>query len=140
MLEIYSNNKTVAQNEALPLSNVTLRKGVTATVDNDTITLQRCGVYCVSVDTSVQVPVGGAVSFQLRKDEVLQPQAVSSLSVNGTPADGAYNLMNGSFQTLVQVPRNNSPSPCSEPTTVQIVNTGAEAVYEHFHVTVTKLV
>ena len=124
MLEVYSLNKTVAADTAIPLDNVTLRKGCTAVNSSPaTIQLNKCGVYMVAVNASS----AASVTIQLYKDGIAQPQAQST---GGSPC----------FVTLVQVTENNSCCPCATPTTLQIFNVGAEATYDDINVVVTKIV
>ena len=123
MLEAYSLNVDVAANTAIPFKNVTLDKGCSAKLSGDsTIQLNECGVYEVSVDVSSEA----AVTIQLFKNGVAQPQAQS------TGASAA-------FKTLVQVPHNNNCCPCSSPTIIQVLNTGtAQATLTNANITVLK--
>lgn len=125
MLEVYSLNVTAEAGSAVPLNNVTLKKGCTATLSGAaTIALNKCGVYMVSVDASS----AAAATIQLYKNGVAQAQAQSTGTTPG-------------FTTLVQVEENNTCCPCSGFTGIQIVNTGAaEATFTDFNVVVTKVV
>ena len=123
MLEAYSLNIAVQADSTIPFNSTSLTKGCTATKPSaDTINLNKCGVYMVSVDASASA----ATTIQLVKDGVLQPQAQST---GETP----------SFTTLVQVDHNNSCCACSSPTTIQIMNTDAVTLTDA-NIVVTKLV
>lgn len=125
MLEAYSLNQTVASMDAVPFTNVTLKKGCTAElVGTSTIQLNKCGVYMVSLDASSAT----ATTLELYKNGVEQTQAQST-------------GLNPSFVTLVQVTENNSCCPCSSPTTIQIINVDdAEATLTDVGIVVTKLI
>lgn len=124
MLEVYSLNVTVPADSTIPFNNISLKKGCTATLNGvSSIELNKCGVYMVSVDASSAT----TTTIQLFKDGVAQPQAQST---------GA----SLHFTTLVQVPQNNSCCVCSEPTTIQVKNTGdAASTFTNVNVVVTKV-
>lgn len=134
MIQTYSNNVTAGANASIPLNNVALIKGNTATKEGNTISLNKCGVYEVSVDGTVTIPTGGTVAVQLEKDGVLQPQALATVT-----ATAATDSIPFSFTTLVQVPFSNTPCPCSAPTLIEFISS-ADATYDHINVVVTKLV
>ena len=124
MLEVYSLNVTVPADSSVPLNNVTLKKGCTATLSGtSTISLNKCGVYMVSVDSSS----AAAATIQLYVNGVAQADAQST----GTTPN---------FTKLVQVDESNSNCPCSSPTNIQIMNIGAAATFTDFNVVVTKIV
>lgn len=133
MIEIYSNNVTVGENGSIPLNIVSLVKGTTAIANGNSISLNRCGVYEITVDGSVTIPTGTTVEVQMMKDGVAQPQARTTITST------ADNVIPFSFQTLVQVTENNTPCPCSAPTNIAFVSS-TETTYQHFNVTVSKLV
>ena len=123
MLEVYSTDVDVLANTAIPFNNVSLMKGCTAELSGtSTIVLNRCGVYMVSVDASASVET----TIQLYKDGVAQPEAQSTGSTV-------------SFQTLVQVPGNNTNCPCSSGTSLQIFSDTA-ATFANVNVVVTKII
>lgn len=123
MLEVYSIDVDVAANTAIPFQNVSLKKGCTAELaGTNTITLNKCGVYMVSFDGSAEA----STTVELYKNGVAQPQAQST---GITP----------SFETLVQVPENNSCCPCTSGVSLQIVNTTA-TTFTDANVVVTKVV
>ena len=123
MLEAYSLNVTAAANSNVPFNSTSLTKGCTVTKPSpDTINLNKCGVYMVSVDCSA----AASTTIQLYKDGVAQPQAQST----GTSP---------SFITLVQVDHNNDCCACSSPTTIQVKNTVTTTLTD-INITVTKVV
>lgn len=122
MLEAYSLNVTVAANAAIPFNNISLEKGCTARLSSPaTIQLNKCGVYMVAVEASA----AAAATIQLYKDDVAQPQAIST----GTSP---------SFVTLVQVDHNNCGCACASPTLLQ-VKTPAAATFTDASIVVTKV-
>lgn len=122
MLEAYSLNVAVEVDSYVPFNSTSIIKGCTATKPSaDTINLNKCGVYMVSVDASAEA----STTLQLYKDGVAQPQAQST---GLTP----------SFVTLVQVDKNNSCCACSSPTTIQIQNSTATTLTDA-NITVTKI-
>ena len=122
MLEAYSLNVAVEADSYVPFNSTSIIKGCTATKPSaDTIDLNKCGVYMVSVDASAEA----STTLQLYKDGVAQPQAQST---GLTP----------SFTTLVQVDKNNSCCACSSPVTIQVQNSTATTLTDA-NITVTKL-
>ena len=122
MLEAYSLNVAVEADSYVPFNSTSIIKGCTATKPSaDTIDLNKCGVYMVSIDASAEA----STTLQLYKDGVAQPQAQST---GLTP----------SFTTLVQVDKNNSCCACSSPTTIQIHNSTATTL-TNANITVTKI-
>ena len=108
MLEVYSLNVDVTADSAVPFQN-TFQKGHTSELSGtNTIKLNKCGVYMVSIDASAEA----STTLQLYKDGIAQPQAQNT-------------DLNPSFVTLVQVPENNSCCPCSSATSLQIINSTA---------------
>ena len=122
MLEAYSTNVTVAADAAIPFNNVTIQKGCTAVLSGtQTIELNKCGVYMVEVDGVSSA----STTVQMYKDGVAQPQAQSTGTVFG-------------FQTLVQVPKNNTSCCCSSPTLIQFT-ADAAVTMTNVNVVVTKV-
>lgn len=135
MLEVYSDNMVVASNTAIPLNSTSIQKGCTATrAGVDTIQLNKCGVYEITLDGFVSGDVGGTLTVQMRKDGVLQPQAVTSTTVAST-----LNFYPIGFTTLVQVDHNNSNCCCKSPVIIDFDNTGVGISSGHINVTVTRL-
>lgn len=123
MLEVYSTDLGITADTYVPFQNVSLKKGCTAELSGtNTIILNKCGVYMVSVDASATV----ATTLQLYKDGIAQPQAQAT----GT---------NPSFVTLVQVSENNSCCPCASGTTLQLMNE-TETVLSDINVVITKVI
>lgn len=133
MIQTFSNNVTAGANATIPLNNVSLIKGVTATKEGNTISLNKCGVYEVSIDGALTVPTGATVTVQMEKDSVLQSQAQTTVTAV------ADQVIPFGFATLVQVPFSNTPCPCSAPTLIEFVSS-EEATFNHVNVVVTKLV
>ena len=134
MLEGYSTNIEVATGAAIPFNNVTIEKGCTAKLNAPaTVSLNKSGVYMVTVDAAGTPTAAGVMSIQLSKDGVLQPQAQSAVTGATTDID------NMSFTTLVQVKQDNTCSCCSSPTVIRVVNTGVPATYNIVNIIVTKI-
>ena len=137
MLESYSVNITVPEGGIIPFNSPVLDKGCTA-VQRGTgvIALNKCGVYRVTVSVSGSVTGAAAANIQigLIKDGVLQPASVQE--ANSTAATDIVNI---TFSTLVQVSHNNSNCCCSQPVNIQVVNSGAEALFTHANITVDKI-
>lgn len=133
MLQAYSLNTTVAADTAIPFNTIRLEKGCTARlVSPTTVQLNKAGVYCIKVNASIEPTAVGDVSIQLSKDGVLLPDAQSI-------ATGAVgDLESLSFDTLVQVPTNNSCACYVSPTTLQVIN-GPAATYDNITISVTKV-
>lgn len=134
MLQAYSSNVSIAANAACPFNNVVLDKGCAEALSgNSTIQLNRCGVYLVEFDAYCTPAAAGLVSFQLYKDGVAQPQAVSSFTGTAATVDAC------SFKTFVQVSQNNTNCCCSSPVILR-VNNGVTAVNDaHVNICVTKI-
>ena len=126
MLEAYSTDIEVASGAAIPFNSTSLLKGCTATHPSpDTINLNKCGVYMVSVDASVDA----STIIQLFKDGVEQPQAQATGSTSP------------SFLTLVQVDHNNSCCACDSPVSLQVKNMSADAAtFTNCNICVTKVI
>lgn len=123
MLEAYSANIAVTADSAVPFNSVSLIKGCTATHPSpDTINLNKCGVYMISVDATAEA----ATTIQLYKDGVAQPQAQSTGTSLG-------------FVTLVQVDHNNSCCACDSPVSLQIMNTTATTL-TNANIVITKVI
>ena len=123
MIEAYSLNLTATANSAIPFNSTSLTKGCTVSHPSpDTFNLNKCGVYMVSVDASATA----STTIQLYKEGVAQPQAQST---GETP----------SFNTLVQVDKDNTCCPCSSPTTIKVMNTTATTLTDA-NIVITKVV
>lgn len=122
MLEIFGANIPVVANTPVAFNNVSVKKGCTAELESpSTIQLNKCGVYMVEFNASSAT----ALTIQMSKDGVLQPQAQST----GT---------NPSFTTLVQVDRNNSNCCCSSPVEIGFIPS-ADGTLTDANVCVTKI-
>ena len=134
MLELYSLNVDVEQNGSIPLNNINILKGVTATHSAPaSIELNKSGVYMVNCSASITPAAAGDVSIQLAKDNVLQLGAFSEAT--GTAGD----ISSLSFETLVQVKDNNTCCCNTSPTTLQLINTGEAGTFSIVRMVVTKI-
>lgn len=105
MLEVYGTNIPLLANTPINFNNTSVKKGCTAELESpSTIQLNKCGVYMVEFDSSLEV----SNTIQLYKDGVAQPQAQSTGS-------------SPSFTTLVQVDHNNTNCCCSSPVELTFV-------------------
>ena len=136
MIETYSKNITVPTNTAIPFNNVALVKGCTAQKQSPTtVQFNKAGVYEVIVSASANAEAAGDISIQLQKDNVVQPQTISTV----TAADTAT-LYTLGFTTLVQVSHNNCNCNCAiSPVTIQVINTGQEATFDTIDMVITKI-
>lgn len=101
MIETYSNNITVSTDTAVPF-NTDFKKGSTVSKSgNTTIQLNRCGIYEIAVNASGIAATGGAITLQLKSNNVMLPNALAS--VTATDTTSTHNL---SFTTKIQVPSN----------------------------------
>lgn len=132
MIQTYSNNVDATANSSIPLKNLTILKGISSTKEGDTIFLNKCGVYKVEVDGSVTVPSGGSVTIQLEVNNVLQSDAFSTVTAV------ANQVLPFHFEKLIQVPFSNTPSPCTSPTSVNIISNAA-TTYNNVNAIVTKI-
>lgn len=139
MIQTYSKNVFVDADTPIPLNSVSLIKGDSVTKQGATTLQFNCrGIYevCVNAIASVETIVDDEnISIQLQKDDVLQPQAVSAI----TPIDVEPSVYPLSFVTLVQVTHDNGPCCCSNPTNINIINTGMPATFDTINVVVTKI-
>lgn len=136
MIEVYSKNVSAATDAPIALNNVALLKGESTVLRGvSTIQLNRCGVYEVSVSASAVATEEGEISIQLEKDDVLQPQAVSSATAADTTSTYALG-----FTTLVQVTHsNNQNCICATPTNIDIVNTGVPVTFTSINLTAVRV-
>lgn len=135
MLEAYAVNQTFAANSVVPFTSVSLIKGETAVLTGtSSIQLNRAGVYMVTATFTGTPAAANAVTIQMTKDGVVQPQATISAPTVLTTESVALPI-----STLVQVSESNSCCCCKAPTVLQFVNAGAALNNAAAHVTVTKL-
>lgn len=136
MLEVYSKNVSAIANAPIALNNISLIKGTSTQLQGvSTIQINKCGIYEISVSASAVAGTAGELSIQLEKNDVLQPQAISTATAADTTS--IYPL---SFSTLIQVTSNNNPNCiCSAPTNISIVNVGEAATFNSITVTVVRI-
>lgn len=140
MIEIYSKNITVGENELIPFNIVSLKKGATVTNSGSyELVFNQCGIYQLTLSAvaepaaaPAETSTASTISVNLIKDGVVIPRAQSEETSTGAAAL--------SFSTLVQVNRNNNPCVCSTPVICSIRNTGVAATFSNIDVVVTKIV
>lgn len=136
MLQVYSDNLTVAENTVFPFNNVVIDKGCAETLSAPaTIQLNKAGVYLVEMDGFATPDAATEVSIQLMVNGVAQPQAITTFvpaAITDTRTFG--------FKTFVRALENNCNCNClTSPTTLQFMN-GDTAVSEaHINVVITKI-
>ena len=134
MLQTYSTNIAVAANAACPFNNTIVDKGCSEKVTGAaTIQLNRAGVYLVECDGYCAPTAEGLVTFQLTRNGIAQPQAISSFTgtVGTTDTFG--------FKTFIQCPNNNTNCCCTSPTTLQVVTGDVAVEGLHINVCVTRI-
>jgi hypothetical protein len=133
MLEVYSDNITVAEDGIFPLQNVKVFKGPVASPSANAINLNRRGVYLVKVDAVASVTTAGVAGIQLVKNGIEDPSALTEASVaaSGSAAMG--------FSTYIQVEDDATPAPGSAPDIIRFVSTGVEAVW-HINVLAQRII
>lgn len=120
MLEAYAVNKTIAANDLIPFDSVSLLKGQTAVLSGaSSIQLNRCGVYMISAVFTGTPAAAGAVSIEMLRNGVVQPQASANLAAELTTVSVAVPI-----STLVQVSENNGNCCCKSGTIIQFRNSG----------------
>ena len=135
MIELYSLNVEVDQNGSIPFDSIKLAKGCTAIpVSAGTVQFNKSGVYMVDVSASITPAAAGDVSIQLVRDGIAEPGSISTAT---GAADQTSTL---GFTTLVQVNKNNNPCNCTtNPTTIQLINTGQAGTFPIVRMVVTKV-
>ena len=136
MLQLYSDGLTVAAGAAYPLNNSAYSKGCSAIHNAPaTISLEKRGIYLVTIDAYGTVADAGDMGVQLE--------------VNGTPRADAISLATTAVgdiasvhtHAIVAVAQNNCPNNCtSAPTTLQVINPSDVGLTDaHINVSVSKL-
>ena len=114
MLEMYSLGITVPAGGDIPLNNSNFSKGITAIHSAPaSIELNKKGVYRVAVNASARPAAAGDVQIQLVRNGLLAPAAQSIATAASTTT--AVSL---GFETLVQVPFDNTCCCATSPTTL----------------------
>jgi len=136
MLEMYSLGVTVPAGGSIPLNNSNFSKGVTATHSAPaSIELNKKGVYRVAVNASVSPAAAGDVQIQLVKNGILTAAARSIATAASTAT-----VVPLGFETLVQVPFDNTCCCATSPTTLQVINASTvDATFSIVDVIVSKL-
>lgn len=120
MLEYFSKNNTVTLGAAgaesvVPFSNRHLQKGTTAEMSGNTVDLNCCGLYDVSIGLSVSSATAADLTFVLYVDNVAQPQTQRTISA--ATIDDYYTV---DISTYVQKQGNNTACPCTSATNVYL--------------------
>lgn len=136
MLQVYSDNLSVAAETAFPFNNVIIDKGCAESLSAPaTIQLNQRGVYLIEVDGYATPDATTNVTIQLYINGVAQPQAKSSFMGTAVTATDTFG-----FKTLVRVTENNCPCNClASPTILQIMNLETSLSDAHINVVVTKI-
>lgn len=136
MLQVYSDNLSVAAETAFPFNNVVIDKGCAESLSAPaTIQLNQRGVYLIEVDGYATPDATTNVTIQLYINGVAQPQAKSSFMGTAVTATDTFG-----FKTLVRVTENNCPCNClASPTILQIMNLETSLSDAHINVVVTKI-
>lgn len=135
MLDLYSLNVDVEENGSIPFNSVRIAKGCTAVLAAPgTVQFNKSGVYMVSCSASIEPAAAGDVSIQLAKNGVLEPGVISTATAAATQTTDL------GFTTLVQVSQNNIPCNCTtNPTTIQLINTGQAGTLPIVRMVITKI-
>lgn len=136
MLQVYSDNLSVAAEQAFPFNNVVMDKGCAETLSAPaTIQLNKRGVYLVEVDGYATPDATTQVTVQLYVNGVAQPQAKSGFM--GTAITATDNF---GFKTFVRVQENNCNCNClTSPTILQVMNLETSLSDAHINVVVTQI-
>lgn len=136
MLQVYSDNLTVAENTVFPFNNVVMDKGCGEALSAPaTIQLNKQGIYLVEMDGFATPDAATEVSIQLYVNGVAQPQAITTFvpaAVTDTRTFG--------FKTFVRALQNNCNCNClTSPTTLQFMNGDTALSEAHINVVITKI-
>ena len=136
MLQVYSDNLTVAENTVFPFNNIVMDKGCGEALSAPaTIQLNKQGIYLVEMDGFATPDAATEVSVQLYVNGVAQPQAITSFvpaAITDTRTFG--------FKTFVRVLQNNCNCNClTAPTTLQFMNGDTALSEAHINVVITKI-
>lgn len=111
-----------------------MKKGQTVELNGvNSIQLNKCGVYEVIFNATALAGTAGAVTIEMTKNGVPQPQATTTITGATTTTS-----VNVPITTLVQVKDNNSCCCCDAPTILQFINTGV-AITADTNIVVTKI-
>lgn len=131
MIEVYSQNVTVASGSAIPFNVVSLELGCSTRQNDATrVNLLKPGVYRITFNADVVASEVDEVSVQLTRNGIAIPQAVAATTPASTTA-----VSHLSFATLVRV---KEACCCSMMNFVSVLNTGVEATFNNVDLVVTK--
>lgn len=105
---------SIASGGVLPLSTIVRRRGATIQQSNDSILLNACGYYHVSITATFTAPTAGAVSLELRQDNAPVQGATATTTITTATTE----VRSLSFSAVVRVPCGSAPS------VLTVVNTG----------------
>lgn len=137
MIQLYSDDLTVAAGATIPLNNVSYFKGNSAThYAPATIELNQRGVYLIKVDAYGAPTEEGEFGVQVVVNGVPRADAI-----NQATAVAAGDYVSVSTCCLISVAQTDCPCNCtSAPTTVSLINpTEVNADGAHYNVIVSKL-
>ena len=136
MLQVYSDNVTIAAEQVFPFNNVVVDKGCAETLSAPaTIQLNQRGVYLVEVDGYATPDATTEVTVQLYVNGVAQPQAKSTFMGTAVTATDTFG-----FKTFVRVTENNCQcNALTSPTILQVMNLETSLSDAHINVVVTKI-
>lgn len=129
MIQVYSENLTVAANDTLALNNIMLRTGSTVSLNGNTLTLNAPGLYHVEFNGYGASTEAGTIGVKLQSNGNDIKQAKSS----ATTGAGAPQAI--SFNTLIPVQK----CPCMAGKPIQLIYTGTAGTMNFINVIVTKL-
>lgn len=108
------STSSIVSGGVLPLSTIVRRRGQAIQQSNDSIVLNACGYYRVSVTATFTAPTAGVTSIELRQDNLPIQGAVSSTTITTATTE----VRSMSFDAIVRVPCGSAPS------ILTVVNTG----------------
>ena len=136
MLQAYSDNLSVAAEQAFSFNNVVIDKGCAESLSApSTIQLNQRGIYLVEMDGYATPDATSDVMVQLYVNGVAQPQAKSTFTGTAITATATFG-----FKTFVRVTENNCPCNClTSPTVLQVMNADTSLSDAHINIVITKI-
>lgn len=124
MIQVVTNNQTVQSGSAIPLDDVTLQNGFNVVKSGtNQLTFNVPGIYKIEYSASINSSTSSDIEIAFKiNGNIMEPDLVV------TPANTGTTSFYGS--DLIRV--NNSK--CNK-TSLQVINSGTEAVYTNFKVT-----
>ena len=121
MLEYFSKNANIelgaiGAESIVPFSNQRLLKGCTASMNGNSIQINKCGVYGVDCDVCFETSAACDITLTLYVDGVAQPQATFTSTVAATDT-----FVTSHISTYVTKQDNNCRcNPCTTPTNIYL--------------------